>query len=646
MMRFTHGYLCVVFLFCTTFCIGQTLNIDSLKNVIDHTSDPQKKRLPLFVLLKHGQSLHTDSFYRYALMARQVSIQNKNQKDAALAGYYIAHAMQAKGFFDSAMQIITLNLQKLKNDTSYTETFTRFNNLKAQVLIKKKEYKSAMRAYFEQLAEAEKVKDTLTQIIARSGIGWIHMEMDQPANAIPWFIKAINTSTNEVHLKRLSPVYSNLAASYNALHQNDAALPYIDTAIRIAKAVNNLTALANSLNIQANIFIEKKQNQQAEKILQEAIAIRRKIGDPFFIVSDMSQLAILYRNNGEPQKGIAIAKEGIAMADSLHINAKLPLLYEALAQNYKAAGNFEDYGITLQKIINIKDSLYKINSAEAMAELNAKYDVQKKENLIITQKLDLVRKNTLLYAVTAATIFLIIISALIFVNYKKRQKIKLGAIIERGKLLSYQAAITAEENERKRIAADLHDNLGAYAAAISSNIDQLDKNQNEKDHITLRELRANSGFMVSMLSDTVWALKKDALPLTAISDRLKVFIQRLECSHPGITIDVKEEIDEDFLLPPLQAFHLSQVLQEAVNNALKHSDATNIVVDIQTNANWQISIADNGKGMIAETGSITEGSGLSNMKNRAAISGWQISWKKNMPTGTVVNIHPEAVSTI
>jgi two-component system, NarL family, sensor kinase len=211
----------------------------------------------------------------------------------------------------------------------------------------------------------------------------------------------------------------------------------------------------------------------------------------------------------------------------------------------------------------------------------------------------------------------------------------LVASIEKEKLLSYQAVIAAEEKERKRIAANLHDNLGAYAAAISLNIDQVAAGGETR--IPLRELRSNSGFMVSMLSDTIWALKKESQSLTTISDRLKVFIQRLEPSHPGVRIEVKEDIENDIVFSPIHAFQLFQIMQEAINNALRHSAPKLVLVEIEYHENWKIKIIDDGSGLQEKN---TDGNGLANMKMRSEDSGWNIIWRNNTHSGTIVEISP------
>ncbi|HEY2725587.1 MAG TPA: hypothetical protein VGI61_00315, partial [Parafilimonas sp.] len=127
--------------------------------------------------------------------------------------------------------------------------------------------------------------------------------------------------------------------------------------------------------------------------------VREIIGDPFYIVSDIYQMGLFYADNKETDKGIAVLQQGISMAYKNGLFEKLPILYNALARNYKAAGNYVQYSKTLDTIITLKDSLYKKNSADALAEMQTKYEVQKKENTIIQQHYDLAKKNLFIYTI-------------------------------------------------------------------------------------------------------------------------------------------------------------------------------------------------------------------------------------------------------
>lgn len=193
------------------------------------------------------------------------------------------------------------------------------------------------------------------------------------------------------------------------------------------------------------------------------------------------------------------------------------------------------------------------------------------------------------------------------------------------------------QEERERISRDLHDNLGAYAAAIASNLANFKNEENTDNQTILKQLKINSQSIISQLSATIWALNKEAISLTSVSDRFKVFIQKIQPNHPGINISIEENISNDQVLSPANALHLLRIMQEGVNNALKHSGGNCIKILIDSEKKWSVRISDNGKGF--EEGVVREDrNGLKNMKMRTGQSGWYIHWQKNIPSGTSVVI--------
>ena len=106
-------------------------------------------------------------------------------------------------------------------------------------------------------------------------------------------------------------------------------------------------------------------------------------------------------------------------------------------------------------------------------------------------------------------------------------------------------------------------------------------------------------------------------------------------------IEVEEQVKTDHQLPSSQAFHLYRVLQEAINNALKHSKGKNIKVKITADKNWNVSVADDGTGIdLSNESAGGGGNGLNNMKERCKEAGWEISWQKTDSGGTIVKISP------
>lgn len=622
--------------------LSQTRKIDSLKRQISLAFTASKKLDAIFALCEEKQSLNTDTLFYYASVAREMAMGSNNEARISLANYFISNCLVKKGRLDSALQMTDENLKTL----SYSKNrivYPKFSVQKGQIFIKTNKYKEALAEFYSLLNEAEQQQDTPVQVSIKTSIGWTNMEMGQNTEALNWFYRALNTSRNPSFFEYFGIIYSNIAATYNEIGRNDSAEYYINKAITSdRRSGNNLQFLANALAIQADIYIDTKRRSLAEAPLNEMLAIRKQIGEPFYIVSDMTQLAIYYANNDQPGKGIALCKEGIAMAEKFGLDSRLLILYDALAENYKSNGDYEKFAQTLQQIVSLKDSLYEKNSAEALAGLQAKYNLQKKENIIIQQELDLTKKNYLFYSSILLSVIILAAAVVLFRNYRKRQHMKMEGMLENEKRNAADAIKKAEEKERIRIAADLHDNLGSYAASMASNLDYIQiREMNSENNDVYRELRNNSLSIISQLNDTIWVLKKDALSLTAISDRIKVFISRIQPSYPGIGIDVDEGIDHDYLLSSSQAFHLYRVIQEAINNALKHSKGSKIVLKIIADTGtWMVTVIDNGRWMAGWHDNIAGGNGLVNMKNRSAEAGWSINWIANGSGGTSVTISP------
>ncbi len=629
-------------LFAVVFCCpaltleAQTQNIELAKKNILNARNNDQKLSSIFSLCEERLSLSSDTLYAYASAARQLATLRESKPDIIRADYFLTFYLLKNAQFDSVISICEANISLLKNMKRERALLINYNYLKGQALIRSTRYKEAMTHYYTLLNEAESYGDTMMQIKCLTGLGWINMEMTRYSESLKWFYKALHTSSNVDYYSKYSPLYSNIASVYNNINRFDSAALYVEKAIELSTVSQELTSLANALNIRANVFMNLKNNAAAEEDLTEALNIRKQIGDPYYIVSDMSQLSFFYGEINAPEKGIALAKQGIEMATKYNVESKLTLLYTALAANYKQAGNIQQYGETLERIIAIKDSIYQANSAEALAEMHARYDLQKKENIIIQQELGLVRKNYLLFGSILLTVLGSILAFLVFKHYQRKQKAKILLMMQQEKQIANDAILRAEENERKRIAADLHDNMGAYASAIAANVDDLLVSYNG-DHDLLLSMKESVTEIMMNLRDTIWVLNKEAILVTGISDRFKDYIQKIRKSYDNIVIEVKENIDNNVSLSPEKSLNMLRIMQEAFHNAIKHSNCTHLIIEIVSNDNLTVRIIDNGIGIGLSSTSVT-GSGLENMRRRAHANGWQLVVKKLMYEGTEVQL--------
>lgn len=507
------------------------------------------------------------------------------------------------------------------------------------MLVRQNKLKEALDNSLQILSAAEAAGNLEYKVKAEIQIGWVYMELNQWTSSLQWSQRALASNKMLKLAAAEAIICSNVAAVYNSLAKNDSALSYVNQSIAQATLAQELSSLCNAHYIRADIFTDFGKMNDAEQNLKTGIAIRKKIGDPFYITADLAQLAKFYTKQKQYAKSEAAVQEGIAIARQYQLHQKLLFLYNTLAENYKAGAKLDHYSTTLNTIIGLKDSLYSQNSAAAMQELQTRYQVQKNENTIYQQKLALVYKNYWIYGATLLLIFGGILWGVNWRHQKRKQAQELALALVQQQQQAEKAIHHAEEKERKRIAADLHDNLGAYAAAIAANADDLLlHNSPSSETNAVHELHHNAQAIIAQLNDTIWVLTKETLALTAISDRLKMFIQRLQKSYPLLQADVTENIEQDHLLAPAPALHLFKILQEAIVNAIRHSGSNYIHITITSFSHWQIAIADKGQGITAQNLPSPSGHGMHNMRKRAAEAGWQISWQPTPGGGTTVVI--------
>lgn len=654
-MKRIRQILILISLLISNIAFSQTTFIDNALQKINSAKNNNDKVQAYLELFEQHESINKDSLWQYILRSKQLVSKNDKLNNGLITTAFI-NALFRFDLTDTALTIIENELPKYDvNNASERPVFFKLSKLKSDYYTTIANYKEAMDIIYNTIRDAEKYKDIKALATSYNSLGEIAYNRDQLDEAFRCFYKTLSITPHTFrYYPEITVAYINLAITYEWTKQHDSARHYIQQSIPLCKQTENLFHLCYTFITQATNYKNDKKYKEAEVAMLTAMDIRKKTEGEIVFSNEQLALGNLYVRAGEFDKAMKVFKDGLAYDDSLgntkktfgrskrKSNMDYRIYYlRGLAKCYKELGNTTLYEQTLEKMISAKDSFYEINSADAIADFQVKYETQKKENTIIQQQLDLSKKNILLYGSIGIFLAIVIISIILFWSYKSRQELKLQQQIEEDKWLTQQEVAKAEEKERSRIAADLHDNLGVYAASIASNLNHIKIDDNKENIQALNELRNNSQAIVSQLNDTIWVLKKDTILLTAIGDRIKLLINRMQNSFPEIQINVSEDIENDTVFTASHAYHLYRIIQEAINNALKHSKCNKIDIKIWSDESWKIIISDNGAGIVNTERKLTDGgNGLSNMQARCKEAGWSIVWQPNEPNGTNVIIAP------
>ncbi|MCB9219920.1 MAG: hypothetical protein H6610_10740 [Ignavibacteriales bacterium] len=173
------------------------------------------------------------------------------------------------------------------------------------------------------------------------------------------------------------------------------------------------------------------------------------------------------------------------------------------------------------------------------------------------------------------------------------------------------------ERLRTKIASDLHDEVGSMLTQISLNVDFLSfTNDEKKKEEKSNFIRSKSKEIISIMNDIVWSIDSRNDNLESLVGRINNFAFD-HCSQKDISLNFIKNIDNPN--KPLKITFRQNIMliaKEAINNAVKYSDCSELIVKIKNSKNgFELLIKDNGKGFDIEN--VRKGSGLKNMKMRA-----------------------------
>ena len=272
------------------------------------------------------------------------------------------------------------------------------------------------------------------------------------------------------------------------------------------------------------------------------------------------------------------------------------------------------------------------------AEKQQQISLLNKENTI--QKLTINKRNTTIMSIVALFLAISFAGALLYNRYKLKQKALLQAEVIHQQDMATRGIIEAEERERKRIAADLHDGVGQLFSAVRLNLGGLLERIDLPDQADV-VLAQKTIAMVDESCREVRTIAHQMMPnillKTGLVSAVRDFINKVDAQALKITLQsagLNDPLDDNTGLV------LYRVIQECVNNVIKHANASRL--DIQLSRDEQgisLMVEDNGKGFDAGDKGKFEGIGLKNIITRLDYLKGTADFSSAPGKGTLVAIY-------
>ncbi|MFN8344853.1 MAG: sensor histidine kinase [Spirosomataceae bacterium] len=435
--------------------------------------------------------------------------------------------------------------------------------------------------------------------------------------------------------KYLLGIYSVLNTLYQEWGKNARVLKMFEEQLKVAQALKNKHSLAGTYEEMGDYYNKLGHAGKALPYLSKAFSLFTEVNHTRGIASVTNSLGESYLALKDYQKAKNYAEKALDYANANNYATLKPYAYQTLVVAYKNLGNEMASLRAYQRAVTLRDSLGFTRRLAALADMRRVYDLDKarfEQKLALQIALQNRTRNFLMVGVGLLTVFGI---ALILYNRKLRLK---NRELARKKREIEEAFLKGQTTERKRVASELHDNLGGLLSAAKLSLQILDPSQLERQE---REIYNN---VVEMMIDAcrqVRTLSHNMLPEDLEKQGLLAVLERLiyKLNAAGTTrfsIQISGDFSERFA--PETEFNLYLIILELCNNILKHAKATKAFVTLQRfGGRMVLTVNDNGKGLPNKPDS--EGMGFQNIRQRAMDIRGTLSFESQPNSGTTFTVN-------
>lgn len=548
------------------------------------------------------------------------------------------------------------------------------------VYLKKGDYNESLKYLNKVLVIRKARKDIIGLAKVYSGIGLLYYNQNKYDLSMKNYLLALEYVNKTDDEKVKINIKNAMSALLLDLKDYKKALLYSNQAIAYYEKNNASAALCPMYINNGNILIGLKDTLNALKMFEKGRKLCGETGNTLFQSKALSNIGIIkvaQKKYKESKDFFKESKEKNAQFNSEAVNFRMKLndvdalnrekkfkeskrILLQLKTYFNKREDFENLITTYKELVPVcaylseSDSVAyyqiqflnlnkKVNDAAVFKktiELETKYQTAEKEKQLLQKEAEAKKKTTTIIILSLLAFFITIVGFLIY----RQQRLK---NVQQKQEFELQSAIAQIENQNKlheqrlAISRDLHDNIGAQLTFIISSVENLKFGFPAMDSLVKNHLTKISDFTkttIVELRDTIWAMNANEFTFDDLSSRIYNFIEKAQSVKENTAF--KFTVDESLKnskFSSLEGVNLYRTIQEAVNNAIKYADASEVSIQVQPNENGiAIDISDNGKGFDLET--IDLGNGIVNMQKRIEEIGGVFKIHSELDKGTQITI--------
>jgi signal transduction histidine kinase len=434
------------------------------------------------------------------------------------------------------------------------------------------------------------------------------------------------------------------------LKEPEKAAVYLLQGKLIADTTHNYLFQSKYYQVMAMNSYEEKNYAEALDYMKKALPLIRQAYTPYDVSTTYNWLGICYLELGDFKPAAENLDSAFNIASRNGYLQVVKDIYQNKSRLERMRGNMNTAFQFLDSFTIMKDSLQHQSDADRLEFLAAKYQGERKEAQILQlqsdreiQRLNLQRKTAVNSALIISAVILVLFTGLLYRNFRQKQKIHQQQLLEmeaEKKLSATEAILKGEEQERTRLAKDLHDGLGGILSGIKFSFQTMRGNL----VMTADNQQAFERSM-DMLDSSIKEMRRvahnmmpEALVKFGLDTALKDFCEDINQSG-ALQVVYQSFGMENVQVEQTAAIAIYRIVQELLNNTMKHAAARTAIVQLSKTADgMNITVEDDGKGFDPVILNNAKGIGWNNIQSRVEYLKGKMDVLSAPGKGTSVNI--------
>ncbi len=538
--------------------------------------------------------------------------------------YYIANSYHQYGLYyrftgnvDSSFYFFNKALEVFgptEDETKMTGTLFNIGVLQAT----KGEHDKALECFLKLKDIYEDSGNLNSLCQTYSSIGSALLEMKEFEQALPYLEKAVQIANQIENKLSLAIALGNIQSLYSNWDKFDLCVEYGRQALKVEQELGGAGGIGFVSNILSTCFRKQSELDSARYYAEVAVNALEKGGEAVHLSEAYTVVGNLNNELKNYDEAISSFKKSEAINEKGEYGRMKLMTYEGLYTAYELKGNDKKSLEYSKKFISLADSIFTKDKIQAISEMEAKYQGAKKDALLATKESTIAKQKSQRNNLIGGLFILGLISIVLFLRFKSRQKIasqEIELLKKERKLLSIDYIVQGQEEERKRIAQDLHDGLGGILSTAKL---QMKNIQAEIEKLESLSLVSKAEDLIDNAYNEVRRISHDMMPGALVNLGLFAAIEDL-----AEQVSLKESLsiktqwyasDEDIQSKDQSIIY--RIVQEVITNAVKYSQAGNMLIQMtRTNDTFNLIIEDDGIGFDIEK-TTSQGLGIKGIKSR------------------------------